>query len=178
MPARRSPRSLAAGFHMNCYVDDQLYVAEVTRRRGAMPSSSTSRSMPSAICSCWLARGSDEARRRRRSGGARRARGGLKARFDGPAVHLEVAAVLPRVRKPGGDEGSRLEFLAERLGFRAERDRGVRRRRERRELLEWAGSASPSRTRTRVCSRVPTSSSPGDDQGVAQVLEELLRLTP
>ena len=37
------------GFHVNCYVNDELYVAEVTPKRSATPGSRTSRSMRSEI---------------------------------------------------------------------------------------------------------------------------------
>ena len=108
------------------------------RRRGdaggarATPTSSASRSTRSAPLRDVARRRPDEARRRRRPGRARRARGRAEAALRRPALHLEVAAVLPRVRAPGREQGlAGSQFVADRLGFTAGGDGRVRRRRER-----------------------------------------------
>ena len=105
---------------------------------------------------------------------------GLEERMRRPLrrahVHLEVAAVLPRVREPGGDEGvgARVRRRASRV--HRGRDGRLRRRRERRpDARVGRATASRSRTRTSACWRSPTSSArPCDEEGVAQVIEAYL----
>ena len=98
---------LAAGFHLNCYVDDLLYVAEVTPEARRYADFQHLEIHAVGDLRAWLDQRPDEARRGRRSGGARRARGGAEAALRRPPLHLQVAAVLPRVRAPGREQGER-----------------------------------------------------------------------
>ena len=97
-----------AGFHMNVYVDDQLYVeklndealtyADARAARGASPSAtsprgSTSRRPRSSSSASPSALDDLQAR--------------LRSRFDDRALHRQVAADLPRARAPGRVQGRR-----------------------------------------------------------------------
>ena len=137
------------------------------RRRGdargasATPTSRGSRSTRSATCATGSSaprRSSSRSATRRRSTSSRRE---LKPRFARPALRLEVAAVLPRVRAPGRDQGRGLEFVAERLGFAPERDGRLRRRRERPRAARLGRLRRRGRERARRRpARAPTSSCP------------------
>ena len=89
----------AKGFGLNCYVDDELYVAEVTPEARRYADFQDLELHPVGDLLDWLDEAADEARRRRRSGGARRPRGADEGAVRGSPLHLEVAAVLPRVRE-------------------------------------------------------------------------------
>ncbi len=167
----------AAGFQLNV-----LRRRRAVRRRGdaggarATPASSTSRSTRSATCS--LARREPPTKlvasaTRRRSTSSRRE---LKRALRRPALHLEVAAVLPRVRAPGVTKGAGLEFLAERLGFTRRADGRVRRRRERRRAARLGRLRRRGRERARrACKAVADwVCPPAQEEGVASVLEALL----
>ena len=80
----------------------------------------------------WLARAADQARLCGRPGGARRRRGADEGAFRRPPLHLEVASVLPRVRRSRGDEGRGARFPGRPHGLHARADDRLRRRRERR----------------------------------------------
>ena len=130
--ARRSPPSRTRASTLNCYVDDELYVAEMTPEAERYATSSTSRIHAVGDLARLAGGAADEARRHRRPRRARRARGADEGPLRRPPLHLQVAAVLPRVREPEVTKALGLDFLAERLGFSRERDGRVRRRRERR----------------------------------------------
>ena len=121
-------------------------------------------------------RAADEARRGRRPGRAGRAGGAAARPLRRAHVHLEVAAVLPRVREPGGDEGvgARVRRRAPRLHGGARRSPSATARTTS-SCSSGPATASRSRTRTSACSRSPTSSArPCDEEGVAQVIEAYL----
>ena len=147
-----------AGFGLNCYVGDDLYVAEVTEWARAyadfqnLPIEAVGdlRSWLSEPPTKLVAVGDPDALDVLQERDARALRR--------PDVHLEVAAVLPRVREPGGVEG---------LGARDSSPSGSASRPRRRSPSATArttascstGPATPSasRSRTRRCSSAPTS---------------------
>ena len=153
----------AKGFGLNCYVDDELYVAERdaggARRYADFQHLELHRS---ATCST----GSTGRRRSSSSIGdpdvARRARSsGCSSALRRPPLHLQVAAVLPRVRVPDVTKAAGLEFLAEQLGFTPRANGRVRRRRERHRARRLGRlRRGRRRTRTTGSRRSPTSSAP------------------
>ena len=176
-PARARPRGDDAvlerrGYPLNCYVDDELYVAEITPEAGATPSSSTS---PIHAVGDRCATGStapDEARSRRRSRRARRARGGAQAAVR---RRLYISKSLPyflEFAQPGRQQGQRprVRRRAARLRARRRRSRAATarttassssgpasgRRRERAPRRARAADSSSRRSRRKawpLCSR-------------------------
>ena len=103
----------------------------------------------------------------------------LKPRFAG---RLFISKSLPyflEFAHPDVSKGSGLAFVAERLGFTREETVACGDGENDRELLDWAATASRSRTRIPTCSRAPTSSCPPvDEEGVAALLEAYLDSLP
>ena len=136
------------GFSPNCYVDDELYVAERPSTRARTPTSSASRSPRSATCSPG-----SSGRRRSSSPSPTRlcstASGRSSTAVRRAPLHHEVAAVFPRARAARRDEGNRA-----RVRRRAARA-STSRRRSRSATARTTSScstgrlsASPSRTAT------------------------------
>ena len=94
-PRAASPRASAleaidavieAGFHINCYVDDNLYVAEGDARGARVRRlTTTSRSTRSATCATWLTTDPTKLVAVGDPDGARRARGRAEAALRGTA---------------------------------------------------------------------------------------------
>ena len=162
IPLERRAEAIAAvaaeGYHLNCYVDDELYVAEVTPRRGAYADFQGLPIHPVGDLLAWLDRPPTKL-----------VVVGEPASWTGSSppegavrrspLHLEVAPVLPRARGARRDEGGGLAFVAEQLGFC--RSSGPSRSATARTTSSCSsGSATRwrSRTRTSACSRSPTSS--------------------
>ena len=134
----------AEGYPLNCYVDDELYVAENTAASEAYASFQNLEVHAVGDLLEWL----DAPPTKLVAVGDPVELDGLKERmverFDGRMYISKSLAVLPRVREPGGDEGRRA-----RLPRRAPRLRRGRRR---------------SRSGT---ARTTSSCSSGPDYGVA-----------
>jgi Cof subfamily protein (haloacid dehalogenase superfamily) len=164
-----------AGFPMNCYVDDELYVAAVTE--GARSYADFQHLELHAVGDLleWLRRPPtklvviddpkvlDDLEAR------------MKARFDG---RLYISKSLPyflEFASPDVTKAAGLEFLSQHLGFTAARTISFGDGENDVELLEWAGygvAVANAHERVKavadfVCPRV-------DEEGVAQVLEAYL----
>ena len=150
------------GFALNCYVDDELYVASDHRARARLrrlPEHPDPRGRRPAR----LARAAaDEARRRRRPGAARRSSGpACEQRFG---ERLFIAKSLPyflELAEPGDLEGerARVRRRARRLHARSARSRSATARTTSSSSTGPA-SASRSRTRTTGSRPAPTGSAP------------------
>jgi Cof subfamily protein (haloacid dehalogenase superfamily) len=163
------------GFGMNCYVDDELYVAEITPGARQYADFQDIELHPVGDLLAWLDKPPtklvviddptvlDELELR------------MKARFDG---RLFISKSLPyflEFAAPGVTKGAGLQFVAERLGFVAARTVAFGDGENDIELLEWAGygvAVENAHERVKaladlVCPRV-------DEEGVAQVLEAYL----
>jgi Cof subfamily protein (haloacid dehalogenase superfamily) len=130
---------VAAGFHVNCYVDDELYVAEVTPEARAyagfqhlyIHEVGDLREWLSADPTKLVAVGDPDA--------LDALEDVLKPLFAG---RLFVSKSLPHFLEfahPDVSKGSGLAFLAERLGFTAEETVAAGDGENDRELLDWAG---------------------------------------
>jgi Cof subfamily protein (haloacid dehalogenase superfamily) len=163
------------GFGLNCYVDDELYVAEVTAaaRRYAEFQHLDLHSVGNLLA--WLARpptklvvidepevldGLEER---------------LKARFDG---RLYISKSLPyflELASPDVTKASGLDFLAPRIGFSRERTVAFGDGENDVELLEWAGYAvAVANAHERVLAAADLVCPSVDEEGVAQVVEAFL----
>ena len=174
--ARETIRALHdEGFGLNCYVDDELYVAEITPDARRYADFQHLKLHPVGDLLGWLHQPPTklvviddpevldglEAR--------------MKARFDG---RLYISKSLPyflEFASPEVTKGSGLAFLSEHLGFARERTIAFGDGENDVELLEWAGygvAVENAHERVKalanlVCPRV-------DEEGVAQVLEAYL----
>ena len=167
---------LAAGFHLNCYVDDLLYVAEVTPEARRYADFQHLEIHAVGDLRAWLDRDPTKLVAVGDPAALDELEDELEAALRGTALHLEVAAVLPRVRAPGREQGAR----ASRSWPSGSASGGARRSRAATARTTAScstgpASASPSRTRTRTSSRAPISSFPSvHEEGVAVLLEAYL----
>jgi hypothetical protein len=166
---------VAEGYHLNCYVDDELYVAEVTPEARAYADFQSIPINPVGDLLAWL----DAPPTKLVAVGEPIALDGLevrmKALFDG---RLYVSKSLPyflEFASPEVTKASGMAFLAEHLGFTAERTLAFGDGENDVELLEWAGYAvAVENAHPRVLA-VADFVCPRDmDEGVAQVIEAFL----
>jgi Cof subfamily protein (haloacid dehalogenase superfamily) len=164
-----------AGFHLNCYVDDLLYVATVTPEARAYADFQHLEIHAVGDLSAWLATdptklvavGDPEA--------LDRLEAELRPRFAG---RLYISKSLPyflEFANPGVSKGAGLEFVAQRLGFSRERTIGFGDGENDVELLEWAGyGVAVANAHRRVLDVADLVCPSCNDEGVAQVIEALL----
>jgi Cof subfamily protein (haloacid dehalogenase superfamily) len=165
----------AEGYHLNCYVDDELYVAEVTPEARAYADFQQLEIHPVGDLLAWL----DRPPTKLVSVGEPRDLDGLevrmKAHFDG---RLYISKSLPfflEFASPNVTKATGLEFVADRLGFARERTVAFGDGENDVELLEWAGYAvAVANAHDRVLAVADLVCPPPDDEGVAQVIEALL----
>ena len=136
--SRSSSRSEAiaaveeAGFGLNCYVDDELYVAEVTEWARAYADFQNLRSHAVGDLLGWLDRAADEARRRRRPGRARRAPGrSCRSASAAGSTSRSRCRTSSSSRSPDVSKGSGLDVPRGPARVHGRADGRVRRRRER-----------------------------------------------
>jgi Cof subfamily protein (haloacid dehalogenase superfamily) len=165
------------GFHVNCYVDDELYVAEATPEAHAYADFQRLTIHTVGDLVAWLSEpptkivsvGDPEAL----DGLERR----LKARFDG---RLYISKSLPyflEVASPEVTKATGMDFLAEHMGFARERTVAFGDGENDVELLEWAGYAvAVEGAHERVLAAADLVCPGPRDEGVAQVLEAFLDL--
>ena len=165
------------GFALNCYVDDELYVAAVTDHARAYADFQSIPLHPVGELLGWIERPptklvvvDDPAR-------LDVLRPRLEARFG---ERLFVAKSLPyflELASPAISKGSGLAFVAERLGFDAARTVAFGDGENDLELLEWAGYAVAVANAHELLKARADWVCPGAaEEGVAQVLEALLDL--
>jgi Cof subfamily protein (haloacid dehalogenase superfamily) len=163
------------GFGLNCYVDDELYVAEVTPAARRYADFQHLELHPVGDLLAWLEAPPtklvviedppvlDDLKRR------------LKARFDG---RLYISKSLPyflEFASPDVTKASGLEFLARRLGFARERTVACGDGENDVELLEWAGyGVAVANSHDRVLAAADLVCPSVDEEGVAQTIEAFL----
>ena len=167
------------GFGMNCYVDDELYVAEVTPQALRYAEFQQLELRPVGDLLAWLEREPtklvviddpevlDGLEQR------------LKARLD---ERLYISKSLPyflELASPEVTKASGLEFLARRLGFSRARTVACGDGENDVELLEWAGyGVAVANAHERVLAVADLVCPSVDEEGVAQVLEAFLDSSP
>jgi Cof subfamily protein (haloacid dehalogenase superfamily) len=165
----------AEGFHLNCYVDDELYVAEVTPEARAYADFQHLEIHAVGSLSDWLDRDPtklvavgdpvelDGLERR------------MKERFGG---RLYISKSLPyflEFAHPDVTKASGMDFLAQRLGVSREQAVAFGDGENDVELLEWAGYAvAVANAHDRVLSVADLVCPRASDEGVAQVIEAYL----
>ncbi len=163
------------GFHVNCYVDDELYVDEVTPEAERYAGFQNLPLHEVGDLTAWLSAPPTklvaiddpdlldglEVR--------------MKARFDG---RLYISKSLPfflEFASPEVTKGSGLGFLAEHLGFTRERTVAFGDGENDVELLEWAGfGVAVANAHPRVLAVADWVCPSAAEEGVAQVVEALL----
>jgi Cof subfamily protein (haloacid dehalogenase superfamily) len=166
---------LAGGFHLNCYVDDELYVAEVTPEARRYADFQHLEIHDVGDLRAWLdhdptklvavggPEALDELERE------------LKPRFAG---RLFISKSLPyflEFAHPAVTKGSGLEFVAERAGFRPEKTVACGDGENDRELLEWAGfGVAVANAHDDVLARADLVVPSVQEEGVAVLLESYL----
>jgi Cof subfamily protein (haloacid dehalogenase superfamily) len=164
-----------AGFALNCYVDDDLYVARITDRARAYADFQSLPLHEVGDLLAWIERpptklvvvddpqALDELRPR------------LEAQFG---ERLFLAKSLPyflELASPAVSKGSGLAFVAEHLGFDAERTVAFGDGENDVELIEWAGyGISVERGHERLRAAADWICPGPQEEGVAQVLEAYL----
>jgi hypothetical protein len=166
---------VAAGFHVNCYVDDLLYVARETPEARAYADFQNLEIHVVGDLREWLhanptklvAVGDPEA--------LDALEAELQPRFAG---RLFISKSLPHFLEfasPEVSKGAGLEFVARRLGFRAERTVGFGDGENDVELLEWCGyKVAVANAHEDVLALADLVCPSVDEEGVAQVLEAFL----
>ncbi|HSC90646.1 MAG TPA: HAD family hydrolase [Gaiellaceae bacterium] len=170
---------VAEGAHLNAYVGDELYVAEVTPEARAYADFQHIPLHPVGDLRTWLRApptklvavgerdAMDELERR------------LRQRFAG---RLYVSKSLPEfveLASPEVNKATGLEFVARRLGFARERTVAFGDGENDVELVEWAGyGVAVANAHDRVLAAADLVCPPDEEEGVAQVLEAYLDSRP
>jgi Cof subfamily protein (haloacid dehalogenase superfamily) len=164
-----------AGFHVNCYVDDSLYVAEVTPEARSYSGFQGLDLHEVGDLHAWLhddptklvAVGDPDA--------LDALEDVLKPRFAGK---LFVSKSLPHFLEfahPDVNKGSGLTFLAERLGFTAENTVACGDGENDRELLDWAGyGVAVANAHEDILARADLVVPDVEEEGVATLLDAYL----
>jgi Cof subfamily protein (haloacid dehalogenase superfamily) len=163
---------VAAGFHVNCYVDDQLYVAAVTPEARAYADFQGLEIHAVGPLDTWLrddptklvAVGDPQA--------LEELEGVLKPRFAGK---LFVSKSLPHFLEfahPDVSKGSGLQFVADRLGFTPAETVACGDGENDRELLDWAGfGVAVANAHEEILARADLVVPDVEHEGVAQLLD-------
>jgi len=164
-----------AGFPVNCYVDDELYVARHTPESARYAEFQNLTVHAVGDLASWLEK---PATKLVAVGEPRRLdvlEADMKARFDG---RLYISKSLPyflEFANPHVTKGSGLAFLAEHLGFGPETTVAFGDGENDVELLEWAGYAvAVANAHERVLAVADFVCPPVEEEGVAHVLEAYL----
>ena len=174
--AREAVSTVAAeGHHLNVYVDDELYVAAVTREARAYADFQHIEIHAVGDLIGWLQRPPTKLVSVGEPTAMDALEDRLKAAFDG---RLYISKSLPHfleLAAPGVTKASGLAFVAEHLGFAPERTVAFGDGENDIELLEWAGYAVAVANAHERALAVSDAVCPGpDEEGVAQVIESWL----
>jgi Cof subfamily protein (haloacid dehalogenase superfamily) len=166
---------VGAGFHVNCYVDDHLYVEEVTPEARAYadfqnldihevgPLTEWLRDDPTKLVAVGDPAALDELE------------AALKPRFAG---RLFISKSLPyflEFAHPGVSKGAGLQFVAERLGFTPDETVACGDGENDRELLDWAGfGVAVANAHGEILARADLVVPDVEHEGVAELLEAYL----
>jgi Cof subfamily protein (haloacid dehalogenase superfamily) len=174
--AREAVAAVAAeGYHLNCYVDDELYVAEMRPEAHAYAGWQGIEIHAVGDLVAWL----DRPPTKLVSVGEPEALDGLearlKARFDG---RLYISKSLPQfleLASPDVTKAAGLAFVAEHVGFSAAKTVAFGDGENDVELLEWAGYAvAVENAHDRVLAVADLVCPRPEQEGVARVIEAFL----
>ena len=167
------------GFALNCYVDDELYVAAITEHARAYADFQSIPLHEVGDLLGWIERPPTKLVVVDDPAALDALRPRLEARFGG---RLYIAKSLPyflELASPAISKGSGLAFVAEHVGFAAERTIAFGDGENDLELLDWAGfGIAVENADDRLKGRADWICPSAEEEGVAQVLEALLDLSP
>jgi Cof subfamily protein (haloacid dehalogenase superfamily) len=170
---------VARGFHVNCYVDDRLYVAEVTPEARAYADFQDIEIHAVGPLRDWL-----------RADPTKLVAVGDPQALDGLEAELKphfrgrlfVSKSLPHFLEfahPDVSKGAGLQFVADRLGFTPAQTVACGDGENDRELLDWAGFAvAVANAHPDILARADLVVPSVDDEGVASLLEAFLDSRP
>ena len=165
----------AEGFPVNCYVDDELFVARDTAESEAYASFQNLLVHPVGDLLSWLAKPATKLVAVGEPARLDLLEARMKARFDG---RLYISKSLPyflEFASPDVTKASGLAFLAEHLGFAPERTVAFGDGENDVELLDWAAyGVAVANAHDRVLAVADLVCPPVDEEGVAQVIEAFL----
>jgi Cof subfamily protein (haloacid dehalogenase superfamily) len=168
-----------AGFHVNCYVDDLLYVAEETPQARAYADFQRLEIHVVGDLRAWLRTDPTKLVAVGDPKALDRLEAELEPRFAG---RLFVSKSLPHFLEfasPEVSKGTGLDFVARRLGFGSDRTTGFGDGENDVELLEWCGyRVAVANAHEKVLALADLVCPSVDEEGVAQVIEALLELEP
>ena len=164
-----------AGFHVNCYVNDELYVAQVTAEADRYAGFQNLPLHAVGDLAAWLS----EPPTKLVTIDDPDVLDGLEARMkEGFAGSLYISKSLPfflEFASPEVTKASGLEFLSEHLGFTVERTVAFGDGENDVELLEWAGfGVAVANAHPRVLAVADWVCPSAAEEGVAQVMDALL----
>jgi Cof subfamily protein (haloacid dehalogenase superfamily) len=166
---------VAAGFHLNCYVDDQLYVAEVTPEARRYADFQHLEIHAVGDLRTWLDRDPTKLVAVGDPNALDELEAELEPRFAG---RLFISKSLPyflEFAHPDVSKGSGLAFVAGRLGFGPEETVACGDGENDRELLDWAGfGVAVANAHEDVLARADLVVPSVQDEGVADLLESYL----
>jgi Cof subfamily protein (haloacid dehalogenase superfamily) len=166
---------VAAGFHLNCYVDDLLYVAEVTPEARRYADFQDLEIHAVGDLRAWLDRDPTKLVAVGDPNALDALEAELTPRF---AARLFISKSLPfflEFAHPDVSKGSGLAFVADRLGFRAEETVACGDGENDRELLDWAGfGVAVANAHEDVLARADLVIPSVQEEGVAVLLEAYL----
>ncbi len=168
-----------AGFHVNCYVDDVLYVAEVTPEARAYADFQRLEIQEVGPLHEWLHDDPTKLVAVGDPGDLDELEAELKPRFAGK---LFVSKSLPHFLEfanPDVNKGSGLQFVAELLGFTRDETVACGDGENDRELLDWAGyRVAVANAHDEILARADLVVPDVEQEGVAQLLDAYLDSLP
>jgi Cof subfamily protein (haloacid dehalogenase superfamily) len=166
---------VAAGFHLNCYVDDLLYVAEVTPEARRYADFQGLEIHAVGPLRDWLHDDPTKLVAVGDPGALDELEAELKPHFAG---RLFVSKSLPyflEFAHPDVSKGAGLQFVADRLGFTASQTVACGDGENDRELLDWAGfRVAVANAHDDILARADVVVPPVTEEGVAVLLEAYL----
>jgi len=183
IPVELAREAIAAvegdGFALNCYVDDDLYVAAITEHARSYADFQSIPLHEVGDLLGWIERPPTKLVVVDDPGRLDGLRPRLEAQFGG---RLYIAKSLPyflELASPTISKGSGLAFVAEHVGFTAEHTIAFGDGENDLELLDWAGfGIAVANADDRLKARADWICPSAEEEGVARVLEALLHLTP
>jgi len=164
-----------AGFHLNCYVDDELYVAEITPEARRYADFQHIEIHAVGPLHDWLHADPTKLVAVGDADALSELEAELKPRFAG---RLFVSKSLPyflEFANPAVSKGAGLQFVADLLGFDSAHTAACGDGENDRELLDWAGFAvAVANAQPEILARADLVVPSVDDEGVATLLDAYL----